>query len=134
MATMPTSAPSNKRTAGFTLIEMLVVLTILGLVAVIASQRLGERPASLERGETIVKLRSAIARAAQDARRSGNVQEVDVGALFPGRQIESVLASPRAGPGIVLVYPDGSTSGATIRLAGTAVSVDWLNGEVLDAS
>jgi prepilin-type N-terminal cleavage/methylation domain-containing protein len=136
---MPTSAPSNRPpplagARGFTLIEMLVVLTILGLVAVVAAQNIGRRPAGLIREEGEAKLDLALDTARREAARTGVAQSVNPAALIPGATLSGAL--PAAAPqGILLVYPDGSSNGGLVSANGRAVArIDWLTGEARDAS
>ena len=153
---MPTSQPSNSpsperrplgftplwRSAvdGFTLIEMLVVLTVIGLIAAAAAQRIGHRPAGLIREEAEARLDLALDTARREASRTGAVQSVDPAALIPGATLAGSLppppgASPPASAGMILVYPDGSSNGGVVTAGGRAVAtIDWLTGEALDAS
>lgn len=147
---MPTSAPSNRSLAtagapgftssrrsaqqGFTLIEMLVVLTILGLVAVVAAQNVGRRPAGLIREEGEARLDLALDTARREAARTGVAHSVDPAALIPGATLSGALPAAAA-PGILIIYPDGSSNGGLVSANGRAVArVDWLTGEARDAS
>ena len=127
---------SSRRSAqqGFTLIEMLVVLTILGLVAVVAAQNVGKRPAGLIREEGEAKLDLALDTARREAARSGVAQSVDPAALIPGAGLTGALPSA-VRPGLIIVYPDGSSNGGLVSAGGRAVArIDWLTGEARDAS
>ena len=147
---MPTSAPSNSplrvaeaagftsswRSAqqGFTLIEMLVVLTILGLVAVVAAQNVGKRPAGLIREEGEAKLDLALDTARREAARTGIAQSVDPGALIPGASLSGSLPAT-ARQGLIVIYPDGSSNGGLVSADGRTIArIDWLTGEARDAS
>ena len=150
---MPTSAPSNspfplhrrsaehgftlsRRSAqqGFTLIEMLVVLAILGLVAAVAAQNIGRRPAGLIREEGEAKLDLALDTARRQAARTGVSQIVDPAALIPGASLSGALPAA-APPGVIVIYPDGSSNGGLVSAAGAPVArIDWLTGEARDAS
>ena len=137
---MPTSAPSNsadqKRWGqdGFTLIEMLVVLAILGLVAAVAAQNVGRRPAGLIREEGEAKLDLALDSARRESARTGIAQSVDPAVLIPGATLSGALPA-RTRPGLIIVYPDGSSNGGLVSAGGRAVArIDWLTGEARDAS
>ncbi|HEY5722119.1 MAG TPA: type II secretion system protein [Allosphingosinicella sp.] len=119
---------------GFTLIEMLVVLTILGLVAMVAAQNVGRRPAGLIREEGEAKLDLALDTARREASRTGVAQSVDPAALIPGATLSGALPAA-APPGILVIYPDGSSNGGLVSANGRAVArVDWLTGEARDVS
>jgi prepilin-type N-terminal cleavage/methylation domain-containing protein len=144
---MPTSTPSNRARAaeqgftplwrsaehGFTLIEMLVVLSILGLVAVVAAQNVGRRPAGLVREEGEAKLDLALDTARRVAARTGVAQSVDPAALIPGASLSGAL--PAAAQSVIIVYPDGSSNGGLVSAGGVPIArVDWLTGEARDVS
>jgi prepilin-type N-terminal cleavage/methylation domain-containing protein len=131
---------SSRRSAehGFTLIEMLVVLTVIGLIAAVAAQRMGHRPAGLIREEAEAKLDLALEGARREAGRTGAVQTIDPAALIPGATLTGSLpaaAATRSAPGLILVYPDGSSNGGVVTAGGRIVAtIDWLTGEARDAS
>ncbi len=133
---MPTSAPSNRAgaAAGFTLIEMLVVLAVLGLVAALAAQNIGRRPAGLIREEGEAKLDLALDTARREAARTGTVQSVDPAALIPGASLSGAL--PAGAPqGLIVIYPDGSSNGGVVSTDGRPIArIDWLTGEARDVS
>lgn len=114
---------------------MLVVLGILSFLALIMTQRLGSRPGNIARQEAAVKLTAALDAARRDARRSNSVRKVDAAALIPGLAATPILSAPADSAGIILLYPDGSSNGATVTLDGQRLlTVSWLTGEVRDAS
>lgn len=131
---MPISAPSNNGPAGFTLIEMLVVLSILGLLAAIMAQNIGRRSGGVARQEATAMLASAIETERQEAIRSGAIRSVDPAKFIQGAIFAPTLPTPPNLSGLVL-HPDGSTNGGTISLGSQRLlSVDWLTGEVRGAS
>ena len=131
---MPTLARSNRNSAGFTLIEMLVVLTVLGLVAAVAAQTIGRRPESVVRQEAGAKLIAAVQAARHEAGRSGKTRAVDAAALVPGATLAPALPAPGIPAGLILLYPDGSSNGGTVTAKGrTLATIDWLTGEALHA-
>ena len=150
---MPTSKPSNKgftssrrsaehgftssrRSAehGFTLIEMLVVLTVLALVAMVAAQRIGRRPQSVIRNEAQARLDAAIQVARREAGRTGSVRMVKPAALIDGASLTAALPVQGAGADMILLYPDGSSNGGLVSVAGKPLAtVDWLTAQVRDA-
>jgi prepilin-type N-terminal cleavage/methylation domain-containing protein len=150
---MPTLQPSNKGPAlsrrsaehgftrswrsaehGFTLIEMLVVLTVLALVATVAAQKIGRRPESVIRNEAEARLDAAVQTARREAGRTGSVRAVQPSALIEGASLTGALPSPGAGAGLILLYPDGSSNGGIVTIAGKPLaSIDWLTARVRDA-
>ena len=112
---------------GFTLIEMLVVLTIMGLLAAVAITSF-HRPAFLDRG----KVRAALAAAAADARvraqASGAPQTLDLkAAQYAGLTFQAAPGFAAASP---TFYPDGSGTGGTFRMRGNAIAtLDWATGQ-----
>jgi general secretion pathway protein H len=140
-----------RRDAGFTLLEMIIVLVILGLVVGIAASRGPQRSHGLEvRGliaSVVEALRAARGRAiagdrpvlvaVNGGRRSIAVDggptihvppELDLAAVAgPSGEPEKTLAGIR-------FAPDGSSSGGRILLADgkkhTQIGIDWLTGKV----
>jgi general secretion pathway protein H len=127
-----------KREAGFTLIEMVVVIVILAMIAGLVLVRHPWHSTGLDIEATTRALTSALRFArsraiAQDRDVSVVITEnafvVDGGApwvLPPGE----VLSAAQ-----IVFMPDGGSSGATIVLAAggrrIAVSVNWLTGRVM---
>lgn len=123
--------------AGFTLIEMIVVIVVMALIGGMVITRQPWHSAGLDADATVQALTSGL----RLARSSAIVQDrevpvvtapggfaVDDGApwLLPRGQALSA--------GRVIFMPDGGSSGATIVLAAgarrIAVSVNWLTGRV----
>ena len=120
---------------GFTLIEMLVVLTVLALVAMVAAQRIGRRPESVIRNEAQARLDAAIQTARREAGRIGAVRTVRPAMLIEGASLTGALPSHGAEAGLILLYPDGSSNGGLVSVAGKPLAtVDWLTAQVRDAS
>ncbi len=141
------------REAGFTLIEMIVVLAVLGLVAGLVLARGAPRSAGLEMraatGAVAQAMRVARTEAIMSNRpvtvvfdpRAGTLR---VGARTPrslpaGTAITVVTTADLVGAGAgapagIAFQPDGSSSGGRVELARGArharVGVDWLTGRV----
>ena len=122
----------NNRQAGFTLIEMLVVLTVMGLLAAVAvAQRPGDE-SRFARQKAGLQLQSAIRQAAREARQSGSERRVQLSGIAAGASIGGVPASGERN--VLVFYPDGSSNGGTVLLGGAPLlSVDWLSGQVTHA-
>ena len=136
--------------AGFTLIEVLVVLAILGLVAGLVAVRGPSRSAALD-------LRAAsgeVARAMRLARTQAIAGNAAVPVVLdpatsgyrvgdgPPRRLPagiglSVIAVAGAGLPTISFAPDGSSSGGRVELAAggrrVQVGVEWLTGRVVVA-
>lgn len=127
----PICPPPTERVRGFTLIEMLVVLTVLGLVAALLAGTMGRGSEGLARQKAAQALRAAFAEARLEARRTGRTARVDPAALVERSALVDP-AFPLPGGGIAF-YPDGSSSGGVVRLGeARLLAVDWLTGEVED--
>jgi len=120
------------RDGGFTLIEMLVVLTIIGLLAAGAMSNLSIRPAFVDRAKLRIGLESAVAHARQQSLASGRPVTIDLSS-FAGQDV--VFAPALAGQNRPMAYPDGSTDGGTLVLrVKPLLTLDWMTGRVSDAS
>jgi general secretion pathway protein H len=140
------------RQAGFTLLEVLVVVAVIGLALGLVAQRGPARSPSLEAreaaGEVALALRQARGLAIATNRRVTFVLDVarhayrigdgPVRPLPPAIDLAMTAASGEAGESRTAsgigFSPDGSSSGGRIRVAAGSVrrlvAVDWLTGRV----
>jgi general secretion pathway protein H len=132
------SGAERMRQAGFTLIEMIVVIVIVGLVAGLVLVRQPWHSNGLNTEATLRTLTSAL----RVARSRAIAQDREVAVVTRGGGFvldggaPSVLPSGEAlSAAEVIFMPDGGCSGATIVLASgsrrIAISVNWLTGRVL---
>ena len=124
----------EQRTAGFTLIEMLVVLTIMGLAAAIMANAMRREPGGLQRQRAFQTLESAIVAGQHEARSTGKPVTLYPGRLMAGASIAEPLLGKQSNDETLTLYPDGSTTGGTIMLsAAPLLQIDWLTGQVTHA-
>lgn len=132
---------SERRLAGFTLIETIVVLAILGLALGIVAGFLPKRNDTLElrtaSGQVAGILRLARARAISESRPVRVMAAADGhGVMVDGtkRPVLPAVVLRMAGPPEIRFAPDGSASGGGIQVVGakrsSLVRVDWLTGRV----
>jgi general secretion pathway protein H len=142
-------ADVHNRAAGFTLLELLLVVSILALVAAIAAPRLTSPAANVRlrsAGQQLVAaLRLARAEAIARNGEAAVVVDADKRTIHRGGLVDSfapdilvrltIAESERvsAARGGFRFFPDGSSTGGNIRLAlhGRELSlcVDWLTGK-----
>jgi general secretion pathway protein H len=137
--------------AGFTLLELLVVLAVAALVAALIVPKLASRPGRLELAsgarDVAVALRVARSRAVAQNQEASFVADTDERS-FGSSGTESLRQLPRgvrlkllttsdqtAGArGSIRFYPDGSSSGGGVVVTDGAlryeVLVNWLDGGV----
>jgi general secretion pathway protein H len=139
-----------RTSAGFTLVELLVVLAILSLAAALALPALQRPPDGLRLEAATRTLMSTLrfSRAQAIARNADVIVTMDVERrsvepstgsaiqLDRGISVEIIFASAerrRSAAGAIRFFPDGTSSGGDIMLTlnqrRARVSVNWLTGE-----
>jgi general secretion pathway protein H len=137
---MKPAGPCQDTTRGFTLLETIVVLVILGLALTIVAGFLPRRNPTLELSAATSRASSALRLARARAMAEGRVVPVvaipdghglriDATALSLGPSVTVRFAEPR-----ILFEPDGSASGGSLSLQveqrRRIIQIDWLTGRV----
>ena len=138
-------AAPNNRQRGFTLIEVIVVLVILGLVAGLVLVRGPQRSGAAD----LRQASSLVAGALRVARSRAIASNRPVPVRFDParatlqmsneavRPLPSGIAMTAAAP-VILFRPDGSSTGGVVELVGRArtarIAVNWLTGRVETAA
>ncbi len=141
-AARPCDRPAQRASSdGFTLIEMIVVLVVLGLVGSIVLSRgpLRSPILDLRAGARVMvaEMRGARARAIDsdhDVVFTVDAARRDYGVRGGARRPLPAGLELSGRPAPVVFHPDGSASGGTVTLAENgrqlAIRVDWLTGAV----
>ncbi len=143
--TMQTSATGIRRNRGFTLLELLVVLLVIGLLSGAgATVLLGGGAQKINRQAALIADFARTAR--RSALTSGHVQvlameganlSIAPAGLLLKRKIEMTIrrsddSHPDPRRDVIRFYPDGSSTGGVVTLSGGGekrrVSVDWWGG------
>ena len=149
--TRTSPAGIDQRAAGFTLVELLIVLAILGLTAALAvpmfARAMPEIQAKAAARDVAAMLRSARSLAIADDREVAVAVDVDRRAvdlagvrtetIRPGIGLTLYTAEEELigrGAGRIRFYPDGTSTGGRVRLSTAtrtySVIVDWISGGV----
>jgi general secretion pathway protein H len=132
-----TAGSARRSEAGFTLIEMIVVIAVVGLIAGLVLMRQPWTSVGFEREATQRALADALRLARSRAiAQNRNVSVVTGAAGFSvdGSPLRTLPARQTLSASQITFMPDGGSSGGTIVLAAgqrrIAVAVNWLTGRV----
>ncbi len=147
------TSPAGRRAgaAGFTLVELLVVLVIMGLITAIAVPHFGRLAPRLEARatarEVVSVLRSARGLAIRDNREVAVVVDLDdrfmaidadrrleFGSRMGVRLLTGTAELIDGDSGRIRFYPDGTSTGGRVTVSDDGrdydVRIDWLTGRV----
>lgn len=131
--TFPQPTERHLGERGFTLIEMLVVLTIVGLVAAVGAVTLQRHPGGLTRQRAAIQIRSAAEQAHQQALSAGRPTLLDLGKISATKGALTLDAVQGDKKLQLAFYPDGSSTGGTVLLdERPLLRVEWLTGRIFD--
>lgn len=129
--------PAGRSEAGFTLIEMIVVVAVVGLIAALVLARQPWTSVGFEREATQRALADALRLARSRAIAQGRDVSVLTGAAgfsVDGGPVTALPAREVLSASRIVFMPDGGSSGGTIVLASEqkriAMTVNWLTGRV----
>ena len=132
------TSPPTDRSAGFTLIEMIVVLAILAGMVGLLIARGPQRSAALDLRVTADRMISALRATQARAIRTNQPAQFTLDAPHhayqtPGQPPVALPGTALNGPSITFA-PDGSATGGTIQLSNglrqLAIDISWLTGRV----
>ena len=133
MRTFPQRTERQLGERGFTLIEMLVVLTIVALIAVVGAATLQRKPGTLTRQRAAIQIKTAAEEARRQAMSSGRPAVLDLSTLPAAKAGITLDVSQRGAKPLLAFYPDGSSTGGTILLDDhPLISINWLTGRIFD--
>lgn len=133
MRTFPRPTEPRLGERGFTLIEMLVVLTIVALIAVVGAATLQRKPSALTRQRAAIQIKTAAEDARRQAISSGRPAVLDLSTLPAAKGGITLNDAQKGAKPLLAFYPDGSSTGGTILLdERPLVSINWLTGRIAD--
>jgi prepilin-type N-terminal cleavage/methylation domain-containing protein len=125
--------PTSAEEIGFTLIEMLVVLTVIGLLAALLSPSIFRKPAYLVRERVAAELEAQLTRSSGEAQATGHIVELDLTKAKGASDTGFVAAIGTVQHPIL--YPDGSSNGGVVSLSGRPLlQISWLDTRVSRAA
>jgi len=148
---MPGSRNACRRSRGFTLLELVVVLAIAGVLLAVVPIALSKYKESADYRDTVRRFAASLSEARQSAVSGGRAVAfgVDLGGrhygiegrtqreLPEGLTIRAAVADTELASGVARVrfYPGGNATGGTYEVVrangeGARVRADWLDGRV----
>ena len=130
---MTPTSPRRTDEAGFTLMEMLVVMTIMAIVAAVAITQIPAAGSVGKRVRLAVLARQALQTGRIRAMAEGQDVTIKSSDLAPAADQLSIAGT--GGNPTMTFFPDGTASGGAVMLGSKAIlNVDWLTGSISDAS